>query len=233
MSEFLKSALIQKQAVSAGELELINKQSLRELSAEEVFIFRLAACDNQPDRDHERFADAALEEMIPFFVGRPVLMDHSWSAGSQTARIYAAAVETNGSVKRLVLRAYIPRSEQSAGTICAIESGILRECSVGCRMAHVVCPICGEDQTKTCCEHIPGREYDGVRCIMELSGVVDAYEVSFVAVPAQPEAGIIKSKRYGGQSAPPESVPPASEDALKYAMARMELEQKRYGGMTK
>ena len=33
---------------------------------------------------------------------------------------------------------------------------------------------------------------------MDLDGVADVYEVSLVAVPAQPAAGIVKSKRYGG-----------------------------------
>ena len=42
------------------------------MTAEEVFTFRLAACDNQVDRDFERFTDAALEGLAPLFVGRPV-----------------------------------------------------------------------------------------------------------------------------------------------------------------
>lgn len=39
--------------------------------------------------------------------------------------------------------------------------------------------------------------------VMGLDGAKDAYEVSLVAVPAQPGAGIIKSKRYGGGDTPP------------------------------
>lgn len=60
MNEILKAAHVEKQAAGAEDLAMINKQTLRELKAEEVFTFRLAACDNQPDRDHERFTDAAL-----------------------------------------------------------------------------------------------------------------------------------------------------------------------------
>lgn len=69
-------------------------------------------------------------------------------------------------------------------------------------------------------------------CVMELDGAKDAYEVSLVAVPAQPEAGIIKSKRYGGQERPQE--PPADageEDALRMAQAMQEQETVRYGGI--
>ena len=70
-------------------------------------------------------------------------MDHKWSAGTQTARIYAAGVEEAESVHRLVLRCYMPRTEQTASTITAIESGILRECSVGCAVERALCSICG------------------------------------------------------------------------------------------
>lgn len=159
-------------------------------------------------------------------------MDHRWNAGSQTARVYAASVEQSESVRRLVLRCYMPRTEQTEGTISAIESGILRECSVGCSVERVICSICGADQAKTCCQHWPGREYDDHLCVMELDGAKDAYEVSLVAVPAQPEAGIIKSKRYGGQERPQE--PPADageEDALRMAQAMQEQETVRYGGI--
>lgn len=226
MSEIFKAARAGRQAVDAAELVLINKQALRDLTAEEVFAFRLAACDNQVDRDNERFTDATLEGLAAKFVGRTVLMDHNWSAANQTARVYAAGVETHGEVKQLVLRCYMPRTDKTADTVTAIESGILRECSVGCSVKRVTCSICGADQTKTYCDHRPGREYDGKTCVMELDGAGDAYEVSLVAVPAQPEAGVIKSKRYGGPAEPA-----SDPETQRMAEAMQELETRRYGGM--
>lgn len=231
MDRILKSATVEKQAAGA-ELALINAQALRPLTEEEIFTFRLAACDDQVDRDHERFTGGTLEGLAALFVGKSVLTDHAWLAGCQTARVYDAGVEESGGVKRLVLRCYMPRTEQTAGTITAIETGILRECSVCCAVRRVVCSVCGADQTKTCCPHIPGREYDGHRCVMELDGARDAYEVSLVAVPAQPGAGVIKSKRYGGAEAP-EHEPQGAEapdDTLRVAQAAQEQEEKRYGG---
>ena len=228
MSEILKAAHVEKQAVDAAELTLINKQALRELTAEEVFTFRMAACDYQVDRDHERFSDNALEGLAPLFVGKTVLMDHTWSATSQTARIYAADVEEHGEVKQLVLRCYMPRSDATAGTVAAIEAGILRECSVGCAMGSAVCSICGTDQTKAYCEHRAGKTYDGQLCVMALDAPQDVYEVSFVAVPAQPEAGVIKSKRYGGPDKPE---PPDDIVTQRMAEAMQEQEMRRYGGM--
>lgn len=234
MSNLIKTAIAERSVVpDAGEMARINRQTLRELTAEEVFTFRLAACDNQVDRDHERFSDAALEKMAELFVGQPVLMDHRWSAGKQTARIYAAVVETQDDVKRLILSCYMPRTDGTAETIIAIESGVLRECSVGVAVGKAVCSICGANQTEMLCAHFPGREYNGQKCHYVLDDVQDAYEVSLVAVPAQPEAGIIKSKRYGGQeSQVPQGgeTPAPSEEVIKLAEARMELENKRYGG---
>lgn len=60
MEMIYKSARLEKQTLSESELALINKQSLRELNADEVFAFRLAACDNQVDRDNERFTENTL-----------------------------------------------------------------------------------------------------------------------------------------------------------------------------
>lgn len=231
MNEILKSAVAKAAELTDGELALINQQALRPLVKEEVFSFKLAACDNQVDRDYEQFTDAALEGLATLFVGKSILMDHMWSAGSQTARIYAAQVEAEGEVKRLILRCYMPRTEQTAGTITAIETGILRECSVGCRVERAICSICGADQSKTCCRHIPGREYDGQLCVMELDGAKDAYEASLCAVPVQPGAGVVKSKRYGGQE---EQAPNPAEtgeaEALQLAQAMQEQEKMRYGG---
>ncbi len=225
MKQILKAARLEKAELNEEELALINQQTLRSLGAEEVFTFRLAACDNQVDRDFERFTEATLEELAQKYVGRPVLRDHNWSAAAQTARVYAGSVEPGEEegVRRLVLRCYMPRSEQTAPTIAAIESGILRECSLGLSVKRALCSICGANQRETLCKHIQGREYDGQVCHMDLDGAADAYEVSMVAVPAQPAAGVIKSKRYGGQEPAPKN-----DDQIWRDKALLELEQNRF-----
>ena len=64
---------------------------------------------------------------------------------------------------------------------------------MGCAVAETVCSICGE--TYGSCSHEKGREYGGRLCFAELRGATDAYEWSFVAVPAQRGAGVMK--RFG------------------------------------
>ena len=203
MEQIMKAARLLKAEATEEDLALISAQALRALAAEEVYTFRLAACNNQVDRDLERFTEDALETLAGLFVGRPVLMDHNWSAGSQTARVYAASVEampgTEGG-RQLVLRCYMPRLQGNGDTIAAIESGLLRECSVGVAVSGAICSICGADRTTTWCEHHKGAEYDGRLCYIELTGAKDAYEVSLVPVPAQPAAGVVK--RYGGPEGP-------------------------------
>lgn len=226
MEAICKAAVIQKAAeLNAGELALINAQALRPMAAEEVFAFRLATCGNQVDRDYERFTDQALETMAKLYVGKPVLRDHRWSSTTQAARVYAAGVEDFEDHKRLVLRCYMPRTEGTSETIAAIESGVIRECSVGVRVGKSTCSICGAVQQKVMCIHWPGKEYEGKLCHFDLDEIRDAYEVSLVAVPAQPEAGVVKSKRYGGEE-PPQEDP----QTLQLAKARLELEKIRYGG---
>ena len=201
MSEKGKEAGI---AVTAEELARINRFAKKELRAEEVYTFAVKLCDNEVDRDFERFDRAALEKLSELFVGRTGIFDHSWSAGGQTARIYRAEVieeetRTTAGDKYCWCKgwAYMLRTEKNAELIAEIEGGIKKEESVGCSVERCVCSICGEDINT--CAHKKGEVYGGKVCCAELVNAQDAYEWSFVAVPAQPSAGVLK--RCGGEDA--------------------------------
>lgn len=84
------------------------------------------------------------------------------------------------------------RTESGRDLIAEIEGGIKREVSVGCAVERAVCSICGGDLRTGDCGHRKGQEYGGRLCFANLEGASDAYEFSFVAVPAQPLAGVIK-----------------------------------------
>ena len=171
----------------------INKLTRRPLAAEDVYTFALRACDDQPDRDNERFSVDCLHGLLPLYIGKTVLLDHDWSASRQCARIYTGEVVTEGGISFLRLCCYMLRAPETAPMITAIDGGILREVSVGCACRKMTCSICGEPYGG--CDHRKGHIYDGVRCLAILSEPTDAYEVSFVAVSAQPAAGICKSAK--------------------------------------
>ena len=228
MENIKKSAVVIKGVPSSGDLALINAQTLRELKAEEVFTFRVAAADTRVDRDLERFSKVCLEKRAELYVGKPFITDHQWSSGNQVARVYAGAVEDGeDGASRLVLSCYMLRSEVTRPVIDAIEAGINREVSVGVAVKSAVCSICGTDKAGGYCEHRPGKRYDGKLCTVELGDPEDAYEVSFVAVPAQREAGVVKS--YAGDKEAPES-PPVDKNAArrKTLAARIALEQVKF-----
>ena len=183
------------------ELEAINRLARTPLTAEQVYTFSLRLCDNEVDRDFERFDGAALERLGELFLGKSGIFDHQWSARGQTARIYRTEVVREPSMTTaagdaycwLKGWAYLLRAEKNADLIAEIEGGIKKEVSVGCSVRHSVCSICGAEGGG--CQHVKGQVYDGKLCFTELREPADAYEWSFVAVPAQRSAGVLK--RFG------------------------------------
>ena len=193
MFEIMKAAQSEKMVLPESDLPLINAQALTELTAEDVFTFRVAACTDEVDRDFERFPVETLEKMAPMFVGRTMICDHNWSAGNQQARIYKAEVDELDGMHRLVVSCYMLNNVSNSDTIAAIKGGILKEVSVGCAITRARCSICGKDPYEPC-PHCKGQVYNGQVCHYDLLDPADAYELSFVAVPAQPKASVIKSK---------------------------------------
>ena len=186
--------------VSREDLALIHELSRKKLSAEEVYTFGVRLCDNEVDRDFECFDLAALERLAMLFVGKSGIFDHQWSAQGQCARIFRTELirdpimrtSTGEGYCYLKGYAYMLRTEGNRELIAQIEGGIKKEVSVGCSVARTVCSVCGAELNQGGCSHIKGKWYDKTLCYGILQEPTDAYEWSFVAVPAQPAAGVIK-----------------------------------------
>lgn len=177
-------------------LEKINKFTRRPLREEEIYAFPVTLCDNDIDRDNERFSDEALLTLSKLFVGKTGIFDHNPTGDNQTARIYDAEVviepgkltKDNRIYKYLKAEAYMVRTDKNADLIAEIDAGIKKEVSVSCSASKNICSVCGCDKRITQCEHHKGQ--DG--CHVILDDITDAYEWSFVAVPAQINAGVTK-----------------------------------------
>ena len=183
------------EAVSSGiptavQLAAINAQAKAKLTEEQVYVFSLRLCDDQIDRDYERFDTAALPGLAKLFIGKTGIVDHCWSSENQVARIFETQVVQENGVSYIKAWAYIRRGGSNDDIIADIEAGIKKEVSVGCAMGRSICSVCGSEYGT--CGHRKGESYDGMVCCAVLQEPVDAYEFSFVAVPAQKEAGVLK-----------------------------------------
>ena len=178
-------------APTAVQLEAINAQAKAQLTAEQVYVCSLRLCDDQMDRDYERFDTAALGTLAKLFIGKTGVVDHKWSADKQIARIFETQVVKEAGISYIKAWAYIRRGGSNDEIIADIEAGIKKEVSVGCAMGMAVCSVCGSEYGT--CGHLKGETYDGEVACAILQEPMDAYEFSFVAVPAQRDAGVLKA----------------------------------------
>lgn len=191
--------------MSDGKMAKINKFTRREFKEEEVYTFSVILCDNEIDRDCEKFSVEALKKLAELYVGKTGIWSHDPKGENQTARIYETEVVTDSSRKTadgeaytcLKAYAYMVRTDSNADLIREIDGGIKKEVSVGCAVSKETCSVCGRDIRTGECAHRKGRTYKGRKCYHILGEPTDAYEWSFVAVPAQKGAGV--TKKYGGE----------------------------------
>ncbi|MDE5570210.1 MAG: hypothetical protein K2I82_06100, partial [Ruminococcus sp.] len=178
----------------------INRFTRREFQEDELYIFSVILCDNEIDRDYECFSDNALEKLKSLFVGKTGIFDHNTSTSNQNARIFDTEIITDTErttkdgkpYKYLRAMAYMVRTDENRNLISEIDAGIKKEVSISCSAAKKVCSVCGNDKSAGKCSHIKGRSYNGRICHVILNDITDAYEWSFVAVPAQVNAGVTK-----------------------------------------
>ena len=197
----MTQGIILKSVATNEDLAKIQQFSRRELLPEEIYVFNVDLCNNDVDRDYEKFSVETLKQMAELFVGKTGIFDHSMKSADQTARIFDAFVEKVNGKKTadgedfysLKAKAYMLNNEQNRSLIDSIEAGIKKEVSVSCSVDKAYCSICHTDKKRAACEHRKGKMYGDRLCFNILTDATDAYEFSFVAVPAQREAGVTKS----------------------------------------
>ena len=196
--------------IKKEQMEKIRQYCGKDFDEKKLYAFSLILCDNEIDRDNEKFTVEALREIAKLFIGKTGIFDHNPTAKNQVARIFDTEVVTDKSrvtadgegYTYVKAYAYMVKSDETQAMIDKIEAGITKETSVGCSVSEVTCSVCGES-VRDGCPHRKGRTYNGVKCFYRLNKPTDAYEWSFVAVPAQKNAGVIKkfkgfSEKKGG-----------------------------------
>lgn len=206
---------------SKEDLALINLHTRKEMTADEVYTFSVVLCDNEVDRDLDQFSPACLKGLAALFVGKTGIFNHSGSAKDQVMRVFEVDVVEDGAenslgepMTRLQAKAYLLRGKENERLIRAIDAGIKKEVSVSCAVSGVTCSICGKNRALEGCEHRPGKIYGERLCYHILDDPTDAYEFSFVAVPAQPGAGVMKTKSATTGDAPGENTEHEGEKNL-------------------
>lgn len=185
------------------ELELISRYTRKKPDAEDIYTFTVTLCDNEIDRDCERFSINAINKFKDMFEGVTGIFDHSMKSSDQTARAYKTEVITDSSkitscgepYTRLKAWCYMLKSEKNSDLIKEIDGGIKKEVSISCSVGKRICSVCGNDMRTHDCSHVQGQTVNGKVCHAVLDDPTDAYEWSFVAVPAQRKAGVSKNAK--------------------------------------
>ena len=149
-------------------LAQLNQFTRRVHQEDEVFLFDVHLCDNEIDRDGERFSLEALEELKTLFVGRTGIFDHNPKGENQTARIFATELvqeperRTAAGEPYTYLKgnAYMVRTDANRDLIREIDGGIKKEVSISCTAASCTCSVCGADCRKSPCA---GTKHTNVR----------------------------------------------------------------------
>ena len=68
-----KCAIVKSLDLDDDKMAKINACTLKELTAEEVFAFKMVACDNEIDRDYEAFSGETLEQLAELYKGKTVI----------------------------------------------------------------------------------------------------------------------------------------------------------------
>lgn len=204
-----------------ADLETIKRFALRSLSAEDVWLGKMALANDQTDRSGERFPISYLQRFADTLPGKPVLTGHDQGM-VPVGKFYSADVvpRAGGTGNDLIARYYLRADNPLAKDI---ELGIASGVSIGARADKRFCGLSSckkEWDGKDRCNHAPGQEYNGETCVIEWGGdtsKVEAIEGSLVAFPCQMGAQNIARNLPAGHVI--KAVPPGGTIILDYGAA--------------
>lgn len=187
--------------ISPDDLKQINSYyALAPLEAGQVYVRKLALCNDIYDRTGERFPRAYLERFAETLPGKPLLAHHD-KGQYPLGRFFKAEVTVEpgkaGSppVTWLYCWVYLVKTPGNQEVRTQIDAGVYCHVSIGFRWADLSCDLCSRSYFGPECSHVIDREYEGRRCTATYSGDtarVEAVEGSLVYLGAQYGAVIAK-----------------------------------------
>jgi len=178
-----RRALEGDEAGLASDLGAINRYALRPLTAADVAVFEIEVCHDQVDAHFSRFPREELETIARLLPGRPLMELHDLQNRMPLGKIFKSWLSPE--MEKVTVRAdvFILRTDENGDAIENIEGGVWAETSIGFAFRMPECSICGGDLRM--CDHVPGREYEGVVCFYWMRDVVEVIEVSLVPSGSQ------------------------------------------------
>jgi len=150
------------------------------------YTFRIRLCDNEVDKDFERFPRETLEALAHLFIGKTGVIKRGCGC---VPRIYRTEVvddldkttKAGDTASHIEAWASIPRAVDTISFIGEIDSGIKKKVSIGLSVGKEICSVCGKELGR--CHHKKGSIYDGKLCYGDLVDVKDVYEWAFTVEP--------------------------------------------------
>ena len=182
----MHQVLIDNIEADDDDLQLINAYTRSAVDENDVCLVSIMLCDNDVNRDGERFTTEALYDLKELLVGKTEMMDYKRHR-NERARIISCEVEESDNRKtalgdnyvKLIARVYIPICRVNNDIINAIDNGTITKVDIHCAVGAQKCSVCGENYSE--CPHKKGEVYDSKLCCGELVNPYDAYKWSFVA----------------------------------------------------
>lgn len=205
----------QSETATTSDLEAIRRYALRDVTAEDVFLGKMALANTAVDRSHERIPLPYLKRFAETLAGKPVMTGHDLGS-LPVGRFYEADVVPRADGEHeIIARYYLPADSPLRKSV---ELGIASGVSIQGRADHRVCSVCTKQYER--CDHDAGKSYNGQQCVAEWSGDVERYESvegSFVATPCQYNAQALACSAPTGYVA--KSADPGGTIILDYGAA--------------
>lgn len=167
------------------DLQLINAYTRNVVDENDVCLVSAMLCDNDVDRDGERFTTESLYELEKLLVGKTEVMDYKRHR-SERARIISCDVVKSDKQKTalgddyagLIAKIYIPFCRNNEDIIVAALKGDIKDVNIHCAVEQYECSVCGKEYSE--CSHKKGEVYDSKLCCCELVNPYKVYDWSFV-----------------------------------------------------